>query len=71
MIPRIIGCCALITDQDRIVGREVLDHIIPHNIPQPVGVPAATAQNSLLPPRPGITGRLSAHPACLATLVTQ
>ena len=61
----------LIDDQNRIVCGKVFDNVIPHDVAQGLRIPLPTAQNSLLPPRPWITSRFSAHPTGLAPLVTQ
>ena len=56
----------LIDDQNRIIGRQVLDDIVPHDVAQRIRVPSATAQNGLLTPWPRIASRLRAHPSGLA-----
>ena len=57
----------LIDDQYRIVGRQMLDDIVTHDITQRIGIPVPAAQHRLLPPRPRIAGRLRAHPPGLAS----
>jgi DNA-binding winged helix-turn-helix (wHTH) protein len=42
----------LIDDQNRIIIRQVLDEIVPHDVTQRFRVPWATAKNSLLAPGP-------------------
>lgn len=61
----------LVDDQDRIICGEVFDNILSHDVAKSVRVPTPATQNGLLPPRAGITGRLSPHPTCLTPLVTQ
>jgi hypothetical protein len=61
----------LVDDQHRIISRQVLDDIVPHDVAQRIRVPSATAQNGLLAPRPRITSRLRAHPSGLAALIAQ
>ena len=62
---------SLVDDQHRIISRQVLDDIVPHDVAQRIRVPSATAQNGLLAPRPRIASRLRAHPAGLAALIAQ
>ncbi len=61
----------LIDDQNRVIGRQVLDDIIPYDIAQRICVPSAAAQDGLLAPRARVARRLGAHPSGLASLVAQ
>jgi hypothetical protein len=56
---------------DRIICGEVFYNILSHDVATSVRVPAPALQNGLLPPRAGITGRLSTHPTGLMPLTTQ
>ncbi len=60
-----------VDDQDRIIRCEVFYDILSYDVAQLIRIPTPATQNGLLPPRAGITGRLSMHPTCLAPLVTQ
>jgi len=61
----------LVDHQHRVRVGQRLQRVVAHDVAQRLRVPAATAEDGLLPPRPGVARRLGAHPAGLAPLVTQ
>jgi hypothetical protein len=58
----------LVQDHHGIRCRQGLEGIVAHDVPQCIGLPAAAAEDGLLPPRAGIARRLGPHPAGLAPL---
>ena len=69
-LPLLEKAC-FIDDQNRIIGRQVLDDIIPHKVTQRIRIPTATAQQGLLTPGARIASCFRAHPPGLAPLVPQ
>jgi hypothetical protein len=61
----------LVNHQHRALLRQVLDHVLAHDVAQSVGIPAAPPQDRLLAPGAGITGRFRPHPPRLAPLCPQ
>jgi hypothetical protein len=61
----------LVEHQHGIRCRQGLEGIVAHDVPQRVGLPAAAAEDRLLPPGAGIAGRLGPHPPGLAPLGPQ
>ena len=59
---------SLVNHQHGIRLGQGLDHVVPHEVTQRVGIPAATAEDRLLTPRTWVACRLGAHPAGLAPL---
>ena len=47
----------LVDHQHRIGGAKRLDHIVAHDVAQPVRIPPPAAKDRLLPPRPRIARR--------------
>lgn len=62
---------SLIDDQHRIIGAEMLDGIVAHDVAQSIRIPPPAAQDRLLAPWPGIASSLAAHPSGLAPLIAQ
>src|ERR1019366_5127997 len=61
----------LVDHEDRIVIRQMLDHIIADDIAQGISIPIHATQDRLLPPRTGIASRLRAHPTGFALLISE
>ena len=61
----------LVNHQHRVLVRQVLDHVLAHNVAQRIGIPAAPPQDRLLPPGTGVTRRFRPHPPRLAPLLPQ
>jgi hypothetical protein len=74
MPPNTAGGAALtkeigfVDHQHRILGGGVLNRVIPYHVAQRIGLPASTAEKSLLTSWPTIARCLSPHRACLAAL---
>jgi len=58
----------LVDHQHRLRVGQRLQRVVAHQVAQRVGLPAAAAQDGLLPPGAGIARRLGPHPAGLAPL---
>src|SRR5271157_4350200 len=61
----------LVDHQDRVVIRQMLDHIIADNIAQAISIPIPPTQDRLLPPRARIASCLRAHPTGFALLISE
>lgn len=57
----------LVDDQHGILVGQALDRVLAYKVAGCVGLPAAAAQDSLLPPRTRFTRRLCPHPASHGT----
>jgi hypothetical protein len=61
----------LVDHEDRFVIRQMLDHVIPHDIAQAISIPIPATQDRLLPPRARIASCLRAHPTGFALLISE
>jgi hypothetical protein len=66
--PALLEEAGLVDDEDRVRLGERLDRVVAHQVAERVGLPAAAAEDGLLPPGAGIARRLGPHPAGLAPL---
>jgi hypothetical protein len=66
--PALLEEAGLVLDQHGIPVGQALDRVIAHEVAERICLPAAAAEEGLLPPRAGIAGRLGPHPAGLAPL---
>jgi hypothetical protein len=58
----------LVEHQHGILLGQALDRVVTHEVAERVGLPAAAAEDGLLPPGAGVARRLRPHPAGLASL---
>src|SRR5450759_2927087 len=61
----------LVDHEDRFVIRQMLDHMIAHDIAQAISIPIPATQDRLLPPRARIASCLRAHPTGFALLISE